>query len=122
MGVEEPKRFEVTEQHMRLLPRLYFEYNDYCEFGAPEVDPKRPYGNSDVYGDLGEILEVEPSMVDDYDEAEYSDEQRAYMLRIHKEMQTVLNILKSVAVDGICPGWYVTTGPFAAYGNDWKRE
>lgn len=119
MGFNDPKRFEVTEQHLALLPHLWFNYNDYCEFGAPEVDPKRPYGNSDVYGDLAEILKLEPVSVNEYDESEFSDAQRADMLRVHKEMQTVLNILARVAIDGIATGWYATG---TAYGNDWKRE
>lgn len=113
-----PKRFEVTENHIKLLNRMRFNYNDYCEFGAPEVDPKRPYGNSDVYGDIGEILDIEPVEEGSYGDKQYSKSQRDSFLSIHKEMQTVLNILVRVATDGISPGWYIAS----AYGNDWKRE
>jgi len=34
---------------------MYVSWDD-CEFGAPEIDCKRPYGNSDVYQDMIEIL------------------------------------------------------------------
>jgi hypothetical protein len=34
---------------------MYITWDD-CEFGAPACDCKRPYGNSDVYGDMAEIL------------------------------------------------------------------
>jgi len=42
-------RFELTEQHLKLIRRMTVRYNDYCEFGAPEIDPKRPYGNSSAH-------------------------------------------------------------------------
>jgi hypothetical protein len=47
--------FTVTEDHLKLLRRAYIGWDD-CEFGAPGIDPKRPYGNSDVIGDIAEIL------------------------------------------------------------------
>lgn len=112
-------RFEVTQQHLDLLGRMYFNYNDDTEFGAPEVDPKRPYGNSDVYNDIGEILGVEPVVEDGWGDKEFSPLQKQEFDHIHQSMTTVLNILTSVAVDGIKPGWYATAN---AYSNDWKRE
>lgn len=51
-------RFEITECHLALMKRMYVGWND-CEFGAPEIDPKRPYGNSDVIQDIIEILGTE---------------------------------------------------------------
>lgn len=115
----DPVRFEVTENHLKLLERFWFDYNDWTEFGAPEVDPKRPYGNSDVYGDLGEILEIEPEVEDSWGDRYYSKSQKEELLAIHKEMTTVLNILTNVAREGVQPGWYVKETP---YGNNWKRE
>src|SRR6266568_5645220 len=40
--------FTVTEDHLKLLRHayLYWEYGE--GYGAPAIDPKRPYGNSDV--------------------------------------------------------------------------
>src|SRR5262245_17189804 len=51
-GVE---RFTVTDEHLRLLRRAYVFWDE-TEFGAPGINAKRPYGNSDVYGDIAEIL------------------------------------------------------------------
>ena len=45
--------FTVTEEHLKLLRRAYVDWED-CEFGAPAIDCKRPYGNSDVIADIGE--------------------------------------------------------------------
>lgn len=48
-------RFTLTADHIKLLRHMYVGWQD-CETGAPEIDPKRPYGNSDVAGDVAEIL------------------------------------------------------------------
>lgn len=48
-------RFELTEDHIKLLRRAYVGWED-CETGAPAIDCKRPYGNSDVPEDVAEIL------------------------------------------------------------------
>jgi len=50
-------RFEVSPEHLKLLQRFCVGWQD-CEFGAPEIDPKRPYGNSDVYQDMIEVLGI----------------------------------------------------------------
>ena len=59
------ERFEVKEYHLKLIKRLNFNGWDYCEFGAPAIDCKRPFGNSDVYGDIFDILGL------DYNSEEY---------------------------------------------------
>lgn len=45
----------MTEEHIKLLQRMYVGW-DHAEFGAPKIDPKRPYGNGDVQRDISEIL------------------------------------------------------------------
>jgi hypothetical protein len=40
-------RFTVSDEHLRLLRRAYVSWDE-TEFGAPEIDCKRPYGNSDM--------------------------------------------------------------------------
>jgi len=47
--------FEVKEEHLKLLNEMCVGWND-CEFGAPEIDCKRPYGNSCVHQDMLKIL------------------------------------------------------------------
>lgn len=44
-----------TADHLTLLAASEWDWND-CEFGAVSMDPKRPYGNSDVDTDLAELL------------------------------------------------------------------
>lgn len=47
----------------KLLTRSYWEW-EYCETGAPAINPKRPYGNSDVPEDIREILDL-PDLSDE---------------------------------------------------------
>ena len=37
------KEFWLKEEHIKLLRAAYVQWNN-CETGAPEIDPKRPYG------------------------------------------------------------------------------
>jgi len=54
----EKERFEIEPEHLKLIQRFYVGWN-YCEFGAPEIDSKRPYGNSNVHRDMIKILGIE---------------------------------------------------------------
>ncbi len=84
-------KFTVTEDHLKLLRRMYVSW-DGCEFGAPAIDCKRPYGNSSVYHDIGQILGIKPES-GDVDDPEFSDEQVQQMDRIHRQMKSVLQIM-----------------------------
>lgn len=55
----------ITQDHLALLARMTFDWDDECEWGAVSSDPKRPFGNSNVEGDVSEILGREVG----YDEA-----------------------------------------------------
>ena len=83
------------------------------ESGAPTIDPKRPYGNSDVYEDISYILGLP---VPDYDNDEdFTDEQIEYMDKIHGEMETVLQIvLSSTRFE---EGIYIAH----LHGRDWEK-
>ncbi len=51
-------RFRVTKNHIKLLQRkwVYWQDEKYSEYlGNIYFDPKRPYGNSDIIGDIAEI-------------------------------------------------------------------
>lgn len=56
---------KITQDHLALLARMNFDWDDGCEWGAVSTDPKRPFGNSNVEGDISEILGREV----DHDEA-----------------------------------------------------
>ena len=83
--------FTVTEDHLKLLRRAYVGWDD-CEFGAPAIDSKRPYGNSDVIGDIAEILGTPGSGEIDDEAGDIPDEDAARFTRLHGETATVLQI------------------------------
>jgi hypothetical protein len=119
--------FEVKKEHLTLIKRMCVGWQD-CEFGAPEIDPKRPYGNSGVIGDMIEIfgkevkrgifkvdlLDKEYYVTPDED-SEDMDELKSILNKLHRETENVLQIA-------------LTTGVFKEgkyklkheYGNDWE--
>ena len=82
------KTFTLTEQHIKLLRKMWVIWYD-CEAGAPGVDCKRPYGNSDVDGDMAEILGLPWDPEDD----ETAVEQQRAFTKLHAETQTALQIV-----------------------------
>lgn len=94
--------FEVTEDHLKLLKHSHVMWRD-MEYGAPMIDPKRPYGNSSVESDITEIL--------GWDE---EDSQRAE--KIHRELEKVLQIV--LVTQKFEPGLYNLENP---YTTDWKK-
>lgn len=43
----------------------HLQFDDYCEYGSLGTDCKRPFGNSDVEGDILGIIEWEPEKFDE---------------------------------------------------------
>ena len=106
--------FTVTKDHLKLLRKAYVSW-DSCEFGAPAIDCKRPYGNSDVFQDIAKILGINP--IEDIDEELYTNTQEDYMRRIHKETETVLQIILRTGL--FEAGVYSAESP---YHSDWEKE
>lgn len=108
------QEFTVTRDHLTLLKEMYVGWND-CEFGAPTISCKRPYGNSNVYSDINEAL---GHWNDDCDEdGEFSDDACAQMLKVHQEMKTVLQILLQNPLK-------FDTGVYESdlYSSDWTKK
>jgi hypothetical protein len=106
-------RFTVTKDHLKLLRRMYVTWYD-CETGAPAIDPKRPYGNSDVYNDMHHILTGESVGLNASERMELTEREDKKYAKLHCEMDTVLQIV-------------LFTGKFKAgtyeceeYWTDWK--
>lgn len=126
------KLFEIKPEHLKLLQQARTGWDD-CEFGAPEIDPKRPYGNSNVYQDMIEILGLkkvkngiykfqlnkrewllkgeDENNIDLDEENELTD----ILFKLHKDLETVLQICLSTQK--------FETGRFEAdeYRDNWKK-
>ncbi|TDD37844.1 hypothetical protein E1287_07240 [Actinomadura sp. KC06] len=89
------REFEITNDHLTLLRNAHWSWND-CEFGAPTIDPKRPYGNSSVIRDIAELLDIDLDDLDRDREDELSE--------LHRETLTVLDI--ALATGSFAPGTY----------------
>lgn len=102
VGVE---RFTVTAEHVALLRHAIVSWDD-CEFGAPAIDCKRPYGNSGVLADMAVILGFRPA------ETRYSEhgwkplteEEKNALGALHKQTQAALQIF--LATGEMRPGKY----------------
>lgn len=97
------EEFTVTPEHVKLLKSMVVRWDD-CEFGAPSIDCKRPYGNSSVIDDMIEIL--------GYDESSYVESR---LRELHKETETALKIFLSTGA--MKTGKYLTSG----YSGRWTR-
>ena len=107
--------FTVTEQHLALLRRTYVTW-EYVEFGAPAIDGKRPYGNSDVLGDIIDILGEAPEQVDLLED--WVEENQERLAKIHGEVGIVLQIV--LATGRFEPGDYVKAEKYDA--TSWRPK
>ena len=82
--------FVVTEEHIKLIGHLEFTNND----GYIGTYGRRPFGNSDIEGDILDILGFDK---DDGSESE-QEELVEYAAVLFDELHIVLNILK----DNLC--------------------
>lgn len=110
------ERFTVTDEHLRLLRRAHVSWDE-TEFGAPGIDPKRPYGNFNVYSDIAEILGlVDGEWQDEVEEDWPPPELEWRFLRLHVETAIALQI--ALATGKFRAGRYVCRSGH----NAWKRD
>ncbi len=114
MTINAKKLFILKEDHLKLLRNMIVGW-DRCEFGAPAIDCKKPYGNSSVYVDMAKILGIK-GFIDEDEEILFSKEQIQHMNNLHKETETALQII-------------LRTGKFEAgvyvadeYSDNWERQ
>ena len=102
------QQFTVTQDHINLLRRAWVDWDD-GEFGAPAIDCKRPYGNSDVYTDILEILGQEAKgtftiggetfpLDDETIEFAIPDSVKTKLAKLHRETRIVLQIFLSTGI------------------------
>jgi len=82
--------FDVTEEHLRLLPALSLRWDD--EYDVPGVDPKRPYGAMTWYTVEMAVRLGEAPPKDETGRAIMSDAEEARLERLHREMQPAMQI------------------------------
>lgn len=114
-GAAMSETFTVTKDHLRLLRHMRVDWNG-DESGAPTIDPKRPYGNSDVAVSVMDVLGWTVQM--DPDDWDVRPEQRAMAVALHGETQRALQIV--LCTGQFRAGTYIKTDP---YNNlSWRLE
>ena len=108
------EEFTLTDDHVKLLRSAYVGW-DNCEFGAPSIDCKRPYGNGDVVRDICDILGWK--LVETRNGMDCTLEQDDAARKLHVETQTALQIV--LCTGGFVAGKYVMTRPYDY--RSWKR-
>ena len=113
--------FELTQKHLDLMAEGYYHYHNPYNFGSVGLESKRPFGNSNVYGDMGKILGIEPEkemtpMFSDRPWFDFSDRQKAEMNYFFRtELPVAMRIVLSNQSFNL--GMYIRQHKF---DNDWK--
>ena len=108
--------FFLREEHFKLLAQANWQWQD-CEFGAPKMDPKRPYGNSDVITDIAEILGDDGEMCPHCSQPLEELDDEKYRI-LHGELPVALQIIFNVST--LAPGEYRNVADEYATPQ-WKR-
>lgn len=103
------KEFILTEEHIVLLRNSYVRWDD-CEYGAPAIDSKYPYGDSMVIESMAKLLNIPCDEENGLDEA---TEDR--LVKLHKETETALQII--LKTGSFVPGVYTAENYY-----DWKLK
>jgi len=90
--IEQAAEFTIKDYHLKLLKRMYVSWED-CEYGAPCINCKRPYGNSDAENDIAEIINYDVQENWDDEEEMWNDKAQEELYYIHRQMQIVLQIV-----------------------------
>ena len=94
------ERFELKREHILLMRRMCWRWGEgYSGVEVPSVCPKRPYGNSNVLGDVAEILGVGPPdepWIDGDVWLEHHPGHEKALLEVHGEMKMALEVTISV--------------------------
>lgn len=83
--------FTITAHHLKLLRRMNVGWQ-HCEAGAPEIDPKRPYGNGAHLHDIHQILTGQSIGCVGDARDELTEAEIAIYEKLHAETETALQI------------------------------
>lgn len=88
--------FEITEDHLKLIPFLNFTANGHTITAGEKSD--NPFGDGDFYEEVGAMIYGKPS--EDFDPfaesgPQYDTEQKKYMESLFQDVPQVLEILLS---------------------------
>jgi hypothetical protein len=98
------KQFVVKKEHLLLIKRMYVYHDNSAYEGAPCVNFKRPYGNSDIFDDIAEIVGIQRGEDEGGFPLDFTEEQIKLMKKLHEE--TAIAIQIAFRVGYFKPGLY----------------
>jgi hypothetical protein len=110
----------VTEDHLKLLRHAWVDcWYEGEGYGAPGINPKKPYGGSWVERDIVEILDIPSEDWDweDLDEDPVPPEVGERLMRLHVETMVALQIVLATGEFRPCLYRRDTSGSI-----DWRRD
>lgn len=84
------KLFKLTDDHIKLLNNMFVEWSLGYD-GAPAIDTKMPYGNSNPIYDIYELLQGKKWDCDE--DGEMSDDLQEQLHLLHRETEIALQIV-----------------------------
>lgn len=116
MSVFKTIYFDLTEEHVKLIRQFNITWDGAYE-GAPAVDSKRPFGNSDLECDICEILEIEPVEHDNMeDETIYPKGTSDRVMKLYAELELALQVV--LTAGSFEPGRYEAE----EYHSNWRKS
>ena len=109
----EDQTFELRAEHVKLLRAANVTWYE-IETGAPAIDGKRPYGNSDVAGDVIDLMDWKADPDDVTPRQDRED--RAKAMQLHDETKTALQVVLSTG--SFEPGVYESDW----HGREWTAK
>lgn len=114
MFEQHTERFKVTAHHITLMQKLNVPKPG-CAYNLVLADVKRPYGNSDIEGDIAKLLNLGAPDED----GQFDSDVESYMWRLVHELPTVFQIMLDNL--SLCVGTYErTTDRYQIHKTPWR--
>lgn len=100
-------RFTVTKEHIKLARNIVFDWNDSEELplGRLMMDRRRPYGDSDIPRSVADAIGLKGVEVSS-GEIFLTSKQEDYCIKLHREMETVMQIIVDIGKFKEGEYWY----------------
>jgi len=98
----DPTYFLLKREHLALLAEAEIDFDEHAEYGAPLIDPKRPYGNSmGIEEDIARAVGI----LGPTEDRSLTREEHDTCYTLHRELASALQVVFQARQ--MTPGYYV---------------